>query len=355
MKVAIDAMGGDHAPEAIVEGGVLAADKLDLDEVILVGDRALIEKELAKHHRGQGAQVSIVHTPQAVEMHESPAQALRTKRNSSMSVAMDLMKNGKCDAVVTAGNSGAAMAIGMMKLRKLEGVERPALASVHPTRNGTSVIIDAGGNVDCKPIHLVQFAIMGEIYARVVLGKDRPRVGLLSNGTEDSKGNELTKQVHATLKESGLHYIGYVEGGAISSGMVDVIVCDGFAGNVALKSSEGTAASLMAMLKTEIRNSLWAKVGYFFMRRAQENVKRRIDYAEYGGVPLLGVNGACFICHGHSSSKAIKNAVRVACDYVRRDINRLVSEAMRESHDLKQFSMEKASRMWSQFKKRVRY
>jgi glycerol-3-phosphate acyltransferase PlsX len=348
-------MGGDFAPEAIVEGGVLAANKLDLDEIILVGDQALIEKELAKHHRQRGAHLSIVHTPQAVEMHESPSQVLRKKRNSSMSVAMDLMKDGKCDAVVTAGNSGAAMAIGMLKLRKLEGVERPALASVHPTRNGTSVIIDAGGNVDCKPIHLVQFAIMGEIYARVVLGKHRPRVGLLSNGTEDSKGNELTKMVHATLKESGLHYVGYVEGGDISSGSVDVIVCDGFAGNVALKSSEGTAASLIAMLKTEIHKSLWAKIGYLFMRKAQENINRRIDSSEYGGVPLLGVNGACFICHGHSSSKAIKSAVKAACDYVRRDINRLVYEAMRESQDLKRFSMEKASRMWSQFKKRVRY
>lgn len=355
MKVAIDAMGGDFAPEAIVEGGVLAADKFDVDEIILVGDQALIERELAKHQRRNGAVVSIVHTPQAVEMHESPSRVLRTKRNSSMSVAMDLMKDGKCDAVITAGNSGAAMAIGMMKLRKLEGVERPALASVHPTRNGTSVIIDAGGNVDCKPIHLVQFAIMGEIYARVVLGKHRPRVGLLSNGTEDSKGNELTKQVHATLKESRLHYIGNVEGGDISSGKIDVIVCDGFAGNVALKTSEGIADSLIAMLKAEIHKSLWAKIGYFFMKKAQENVKRRIDYEEYGGVPLLGVNGACFICHGHSSSKAIKNAVRVACEYVRRDINRLVTEAMGESHDLKRFRMERASRMWSQFKKRVRH
>jgi glycerol-3-phosphate acyltransferase PlsX len=352
MKVAVDAMGGDHAPEAIVEGAVLAASHLDLDEVILVGDEVLIDRELAKH-RWSGSNVTVIHTPHAVQMHESPSKALRARLDTSISVAVDLMKDGKCDAVVTAGNSGAAMAISMSKMKKLEGVERPALASIHPTINDVSVMIDAGGNVDCKPIHLVQFAIMGEIYAGFVLGKDRPRVGLLSNGTEESKGNELTKRVHAILKQSGLNYIGYVEGRDIYSGTADVIVCDGFAGNVALKSSEGIAESFIAMLKAEIRKSLWARIGYFFMRKAQEHIKRRVDYSEYGGVPLLGINGTCFICHGHSSPKAVTSAIRAASEYVRKDINRLLIDALRNNQDLKRLGGDNGSRIWTQLREKV--
>jgi glycerol-3-phosphate acyltransferase PlsX len=353
MKVAVDAMGGDHAPQAIVEGALLAAKKLDVDEVILVGDQEAIEREWAKHHLLKGVPASIVHTPHAVPMHESPSRVLRAKHDTSISVAIDLMKDGKCDAVVTAGNSGAAMAISMWKLKKLEGVERPALAGVHPTLNGTSVIIDVGGNVDCKPIHLVQFAIMGEIYARFVLHKEHPLVGLLSNGSEEGKGNELTKKVHAILKKSSLNYIGNVEGRDISSGVVDVIVCDGFVGNVALKSSEGIAESMTAMLRAATRKSLWARIGYFFMRQVQENIKRRIDYSEYGGVPLLGINGICFICHGHSSSKAIKNAIGAASEYARNDINRLLIDALRKSQDLKRLGTEATSRAWAQPKEKI--
>ena len=352
MKVAVDAMGGDHAPQAIVEGATQAAKKVAVDEVILVGDQVSIQRELTKHH-WSGSNVRIVHTPHVVPMHESPSRVLRAKHDTSISVAVDLMKDGACDAVVTAGNSGAAMAISMWKMKKLEGVDRPALASVHPTLTGTSIIIDAGGNVDCKPIHLVQFAIMGEIYARFVLGKERPQVGLLSNGREEGKGNELTKRAHAILKESGLNYIGNVEGRDISSGIVDVIVCDGFVGNVALKSSEGIADSYVAMLRAATRKSLWARIGYFFMRQVQENIKRRIDYAEYGGVPLLGINGACFICHGHSSPKAIKNAVGAASEYVRGDINNLVINALRESHDLKRLGGDTGSRLWTQLKEKM--
>jgi glycerol-3-phosphate acyltransferase PlsX len=355
MKVAVDAMGGDHAPEAIVEGALLAAKKLEIDEVILVGDRLLIEKEMAKHPLLKGIPVAIVHTPHAVPMHESPSRVLRAKHDTSISVAIDLMKDGKCDAVVTAGNSGAAMAISMWKLKKLEGVERPALAGVHPTLNGTSIIIDVGGNVDCKPIHLVQFAIMGEIYARFILHKERPLVGLLSNGSEEGKGNELTKRVHAILKQSSLNYIGNVEGRDISSGIVDVIVCDGFVGNVALKSSEGIAESMTAMLRAATRRSLWARIGYFFMRQVQENIKRRIDYSEYGGVPLLGINGICFICHGHSSPKAIKNAIGAASEYARNNINRLLIKALRESQDLKRFGTETDSRALPKTKEKKRY
>lgn len=352
MKVAIDAMGGDNAPEAIVRGVVSAAKELDLEEVILVGDQQRVEDELGKYRR-EGAKVSIVHAPQVVEMDESPSRALRAKRNSSISVAVDLMKNGKSDAVVTAGNSGAAMAVCMWKLKRLEGVERPALASIHPTGTGVSVLIDAGGNVDCRPIHLVQFAIMGEIYARFILGKARPRVGLLSNGAEDSKGNELTKRTHAILRKSGLHYTGYAEGRDISSGTVDVIVCDGFVGNVALKTSEGVAESFGAMLKKEIRKSLWARIGYLFMKRVLESSKRRFDYSEYGGVPLLGINGTCFVCHGHSSPKAIKNAIRAAGEYVRGDLNRLLIEALRDNQELKMSGGGASSKLWEQIKEKV--
>lgn len=352
MKVAVDAMGGDDAPKVTVEGVVSAAKELDQVEIILVGDQKRLEEELAKC-RWDESKVTIVHTPQVVEMHESPARALRSKRDSSISVAMDLMKDGKSDAVVTAGNSGAALAISMWKLKRLEGVERPALASIHPTFSGISILIDAGGTVDCRPIHLIQFAIMGEIYARFIMAKPHPRVGLLSNGTEDSKGNELAKTVHTILKKSGLNYIGYVEGRDIYSGTVDVIVCDGFVGNVALKSSEGIAESFGAMLRTEIRKSIWARIGYFFMRGALENFRRRVDYSEYGGVPLLGINGTCFICHGHSSPKAIKNAIRAASEYVRRDINHLLIEALRDSQDLKKFGEGATSKIWERIKEKM--
>ncbi len=352
MKVAVDVMGGDNAPEAIVEGAVLAARALRLEEVILVGDKALVEGELAKH-RWEGLNLSVVHAPQVVEMHESPAKALRTKRNSSISVALELVKDGRSDAVVTAGNSGAAMAISMWKLKMLEGVERPALASLLPSSTGVSILIDAGGNVDCKPIHLVQFAIMGEMYARFISAKDRPRVGILSNGREDSKGNELTKRVHAILSKSGLNYIGHVEGRDIYSGTADVIVCDGFVGNVALKSGEGISESFGAMLGREIRKNLWARIGYFFMRGALENFRRRVDYSEYGGVPLLGINGTCFICHGHSSPKAIKNAIRAASAYGRRDINRLLIEALRDSQDLKELGERVAPKIWERIKEKM--
>lgn len=352
MKVAVDAMGGDNAPEAIVEGAVLAAMEVSTEEVILVGDKARVERELAKY-RCEQLPLKVVHAPQVVEMHESPGRALRTKRNSSISVALDLMKEGKSDAVVTAGNSGAAMAISMWRLKTLEGVERPALASLHPTLTGVSILIDAGGNVDCKPIHLVQFAIMGELYARFISNKDHPRVGLLSNGKEDSKGNDLTKRVHAILKKSALNYIGYVEGRDIYSGMADVIVCDGFVGNVALKSSEGIAESFGAMLGREIHRNLWARIGYFFMRKALENFRRRVDYSEYGGVPLLGINGTCFVCHGHSSPKAIKNAIRAASTYRRRDINRFLIEALRDSQELKRLGEGAPATLWERIKEKM--
>jgi glycerol-3-phosphate acyltransferase PlsX len=352
MKVAVDAMGGDHAPEAIVEGSVLAVNHLDLDELIMVGDRARIEDELAKYGCN-GDKVSIVHASEVVEMRDSPSKVLRTKRKSSISVALDLASTGKCDAVVTAGNSGAAMALSMLKLKRLEGVERPALASIHPTLTGASVLIDAGGNVDCKPIHLVQFGIMGDLYAKFILGKDRPRVGLLSNGTEDSKGNEVTRKVHAILRKSELNYVGYVEGRDIYNGTVDVTVCDGFVGNVALKSTEGVSESFAELLRRGIERSLWAKIGYFFMKKTLEDFRRSVDYSEYGGVPLLGTNGVCFICHGHSSPKAIKNAIRAASDYVRRDINRLLTSALQDSEVLTEAAVGTASKWWEQLKERM--
>jgi len=353
MRVAVDAMGGDHAPEAPVGGAVLAARELAPDELVVVGDKEQVERELARLHWG-GSNITVVHAPEVVEMHESPAKALRTKRDSSMSVAIDLVSNGGSDAVVTAGNSGAAMAMSMWKLKRLEGVERPGLASIHPTVAGIAVLIDAGGNVDCKPLHLVQFAIMGEIYARFVLAKDRPRVGVLSNGTEPSKGNELTRKVHAILSKSELNYVGYVEGRDISRGTVDVVVCDGFVGNVALKSSEGISESFDVLLRREIGRSFWTRIGYLLMKRTLENFRRRVDYSEYGGVPLLGLSKACFICHGRSSSKAMKNAVKAAFNYVRKDINQLLMDALGESQELKKTRGSAAVKIWEQIRDKWR-
>jgi len=352
MKVAVDAMGGDHAPEATVEGAVLAAKELALDEVVIVGDQREVERELSKYPR-YGSKLTVAHASDVVEMHASPSKVLRNKKDSSISVALELVKDGRADAVITAGNSGAAMAMSMLKLKRLDGVERPALASIHPTLTGVSILIDAGANVDCRPAHLVQFAIMGEIYARFISGKDRPRVGLLSNGTEDSKGNELAKQTHAILSKGHLNYVGYVEGRDLYNGSVDVIVSDGFVGNVALKSTEGISESFGTMLRREIEGSIWARIGYLFLRRALENFKRKVDYSEYGGVPLLGINGVCFICHGHSSAKAIKNAIRAASEYVLRDINRLLVDALQESQELKRVSGRSASKIWEQIKEKM--
>ncbi|MBI5286603.1 MAG: phosphate acyltransferase PlsX [Deltaproteobacteria bacterium] len=332
MKIAVDAMGGDYAPSVVVEGAVWAARDTGIP-LILVGDRDRVEDELKKHE-WRDLPISIKHASEVVGMDESPTQAIRRKSDSSIKVCFDLVKGGEANAVVSAGNSGAAMAASIFILKRLKGVDRPAIAVTLPTMKDPVVMLDMGGNVDCKPIHLVQFAIMGDVYARYVLKRERPRIGVLSNGEEEGKGNELTRSTHAILKEGSLNYIGYVEGRDIYYGDVDVVVCDGFVGNVALKLSEGLADAISTMFKEAVLSSIPARLGYLLLRKGLMDLKRRIDYSEYGGAPLLGIGGICIISHGASTAKAIKNAIIRASEYARGRVNLHLMEELERNQDI---------------------
>ena len=329
MRVAVDAMGGDHAPTVAVEGAVVAVREFGIP-VTLVGDTSRISAELSQHNT-TGLDIILKNATEVVGMHDSASDAVRKKRDSSIRVCFDLVKSGEADAVVSAGNSGATMAAGMFVLKRLNGIERPAIAQVLPNVQGHTVVLDVGGNVDCKPVHLVQFAIMGEVYARHILGIDNPRVGLLSNGEEDSKGNELTRETNVILKDISFNYTGYVEGRDIFNGGVDVVVCDGFVGNVVLKLSEGLAEAVGTMLREEIKGSFLSKVGYLLARPAFKRFKKKVDYAEYGGAPLLGIDGVGMICHGGSNVKAIKNAIRFAHENVEKKVNQRLAEKLQEN------------------------
>jgi len=328
MTIAIDAMGGDFAPSHPVAGAVLAAREYGA-RLILVGRREAIESELGKH-RASDLPIEIVHASEVVEMHDSPVNAFRRKKDSSIRVAATLVRDGRATGVVSAGNTGAVMTTVKMICGVLEGVERPALCAVVPNLKGPSVWLDVGANIDCKPEHLAQFAVMGHLYAREVLGVAQPRVGLLSIGEEDSKGNEVTREAFRILKEAPLNFIGNVEGRDIFNGKCDVIVCDGFIGNVSLKAVESAAEAIVHFMKEEISKSYLAKMGYVLARPALRNFRKKVDYAEYGGVPLLGVRAAAIICHGGSSVRAIKNAVRVTQEFVRNRVNdRIHDEILR--------------------------
>lgn len=326
MRVAVDAMGGDNAPVIEVEGAVAAAREFGI-QVILVGDSGRLHQELAKHDC-KGLNISVKHASEVIGMHDSASDAVRKKKDSSIRVSFDLVKNGEADAVVSAGNSGATMAIGMFVLKRLNGIERPAIATIFPTLRGKTLVLDVGGNVDCKSVHLVQFAIMGEVYARYIMDVDKPKVGLLSNGEEASKGNELTRETNSILKNASFNYSGYVEGRDIFNGMVDVVVCDGFVGNVVLKLSEGLVEAAATMLKEEIKQSFLSKIGYLLARSAFKNFKKKVDYSEYGGAPLLGIDGVAMICHGGSNAKAVKNAVHFAHDYALKGVNQKMAEKL---------------------------
>jgi glycerol-3-phosphate acyltransferase PlsX len=274
--------------------------------------------------------MEIVHTDEHVEMTESPSTALRRKRGSSVNKAFELVRTGNVQGVVTAGNSGAAMAFAIFTLGRIGLVERPAIATLQPNvAKGTiTVLLDGGGNVDCKPIHLAHFAIMGNAFAKSVLGIDTPRVGLLSNAEEETKGNELTREAHALIKELGLNYLGYVEGNNVHNGHADVVVCDGFVGNIALKITEGVAESLMTFLRENIEKSLKKKIGYLLMKEVFDELAKKTDYSEYGGAPLLGVDGVCVICHGRSNERAIKNAISMAAGFVEKNLNESIRDTM---------------------------
>jgi len=304
-------MGGDRGPEVTVEGAVAAARELG-STVILVGNEAVLRDHLARHDV-RGLAMTVRHAPEAVEMGENPMSALRKKKHSSIRIGLEMVKKGEAEAFVSAGNTGAVMATALVVLGPLPGVERPAIAVVVPTITHQAVLLDVGANVDCKPRHLVQFAIMGNVYARDILGQTRPRVGLLSIGEEESKGNELTREAFKAMEEEhSLNFIGNVEGRDVFSGIADVVVCDGFIGNVALKISEGLVETIFSLLREELKKDLRARVGSFLLVPTFRRFKRRIDSSEYGGAPLLGVNGVCMISHGRSTGKAIRNAIRAA-------------------------------------------
>jgi glycerol-3-phosphate acyltransferase PlsX len=321
VTIAVDAMGGDHAPNAEVEGSIQAARTLGV-KIILVGYQDIVRKELAQHQDIGGLPIEIQHASEHITMEDSAAKAVRTKRDSSIRVAARLVRDGIAQGVVSAGNTGAVMATAKMVQGMLPGVDRPALASAFPTLKGSPVVVvDVGANVDCSPRMLGQFAVMGEIYSRVIFHKPRPRVGLLSIGEEEHKGNELTRTATPLLKSLPIHFIGNVEGGDIFTGETDVIVCDGFVGNVALKVGEGLVDMIYQMLRDSLEATITRKIGYVLSRTAFQEFKKRLDYSEHGGAPLLGIKGVCIITHGRSNANAIKNAIRVAAELADGKIN----------------------------------
>ncbi|MEW6066383.1 phosphate acyltransferase [Desulforamulus profundi] len=311
-RIALDAMGGDHAPMEIVRGARDAAHELGV-HIILVGDQEKIQRELDGD--AAGGLISIVHAPEVVEMDEHPVNAIRKKKNSSIVVATQLVKEGTADAVVSAGSTGAQMASSLFILGRIAGVDRPAISTLLPTARGVVALLDVGANVDCRPQHLKQFAVMGSLYAEKVLGLPNPRVGLLNIGAEETKGNELTLAAYQLLKEAEINFVGNVEGRDLFLGTSDVAICDGFVGNVVLKSAEGLAMSILGMFQQEL-GRLEDILGRERIMHIMSGFKRRMDYAEYGGAPLLGVDGVSVISHGSSRARAIKNAVRVAKETV---------------------------------------
>ncbi|MBI2218743.1 MAG: phosphate acyltransferase PlsX [Candidatus Rokubacteria bacterium] len=327
MKIAVDAMGGDHGPEVVVGGAVTAVRELGAS-VVLVGDGGVIEAELGRLGAQGHPAIEIRHASQVVGMAETPSHALRRKRDSSLRVAAELVRDGKAAAFVTAGNTGAAMAISMFVIGVLRGIDRPAIATVLPNLKRFTVLLDVGANVDPKPWHLFQFAVMGHVYARDILGIENPRVGLLSVGAEEGKGTELTRETYEQLKESSLNFLGNVEGRDIYNGHCDVVVTDGFTGNVALKISESLAEMLGAMIREELMRDVRSKVGAALAQPAFHRFKKRVDYTEMGGAPLLGIDGAAIVCHGASPSKAIRNAVRVASEWAKAGLNEHIKAAL---------------------------
>ena len=339
MKIALDAMGGDHAPQVTVEGAQNAL-KLypDIEQLLLVGDTSAIEAEIAASGLTD-SRVKIVHAPEVVGMEESGAKTLRKKKKSSISVATDLVKTGEADAVVSAGNTGAAVAAATVKLRTLKGVERAGIASAIPNEYGICQILDAGANPEAKANHLITYSVMGAVYAKTVLGVEKPRIGLMSNGEEDEKGTAFTKETFALLKElqaSGrapYEFIGNVEGHDLFETKLDVVLCDGFTGNIILKSCEATAKAMSKWLKLEFKRSPFRILGASMAKGAFKAVKKKSSYEYVGGSPLLGVNGVCIIGHGSSSSLAIQNAIRVAKETVSMKVNPHIEEELAKLND----------------------
>ncbi|PRX27452.1 phosphate:acyl-[acyl carrier protein] acyltransferase [Orenia metallireducens] len=323
MKIIIDAMGGDHAPDEIVKGAVEASQEID-SKLILVGIETEVQKELAKYTYDKD-KIEICHASEVIGMNESPAKALRQKKDSSIVVGSKMLKEGIGDAFVSAGSTGAVMASSLLKTGRIKGIKRPAIATVFPTLEEETLLLDMGANVDSKPEHLVQHALMGQIYAKNLLDKQNPTVGLLSIGEEEKKGNELTIETHKLLKEmDNINFVGNVEGRDIFTGEYDVILCEGFVGNVVLKTTEGLASALFKIIKREITATFLGKIGGLLLKPAFKRVAKKMDYTEYGGAPLLGIDGITIISHGSSNAKAIKNAIKNAEKGIKADLINLI-------------------------------
>jgi glycerol-3-phosphate acyltransferase PlsX len=324
MRIALDAMGGDYAPAVNIEGAIETVNDIEGIDIILVGDESSIKRELdSKKYLPN--RISIKHASQVVGMDESPAVAIRKKRDSSINRAIELVKNGEADGFVSAGHSGVVMATALLLLRTSPGVDRPAIATIMPTLKAPFVLIDAGANLHCKPENLLQFGLMGSAYCRAIFERPEPKVALLSIGEEDTKGNELTKDAFKLLKKADINFTGNIDGKDIFTGIADVVVCDGFTGNVVLKTSEGLADAIVKILKREIAEQSVGRIGYLLMKSALISFKKKTDYDEYGGAPLLGINGTCIISHGRSTAKAIKNALRVAADFSEKKVHEVIA------------------------------
>ncbi|HVS33398.1 MAG TPA: phosphate acyltransferase PlsX [Thermoanaerobaculia bacterium] len=329
-RIALDAMGGDHAPDEIIKGALLALAELPV-LITLVGREEVLRERLQALSSTVPAGIDVVDAREVVEMDDNALAPLRKKRNSSIRVCANLVQEGKADAMVSAGHTGATMTSAYKVLGVIEGVSRPALAAILPSATGHTVLLDVGANVDSKPAHLREFSVMGHFYAQMIFGIAHPRVGLLSIGEEEGKGNELTKETFRVMKETGLNFIGNVEGRDVFNGNADVVVCDGFIGNVVLKASESLGEFVSRTLREEVTRGPMRKVGALLLKSAFDDLKKRMDYSEYGGAPLLGVNGGCIVCHGRSSPKAIKNAIRVARDFA---LNRIDTKIRSKIGDL---------------------
>ncbi|NIR49487.1 phosphate acyltransferase PlsX [candidate division KSB1 bacterium] len=325
MRIAVDAMGGDYAPEAIIHGGVEAArfGKGEY-EVVFVGDESIIKTHLFRHFRIQELPVQTHHAANKIEMGESPTAAVKRKPDASINVAMALHKQGKVDGVVSAGHTGAAMASAFLNLGRIEHVKRPAIGSLIPHGQGTSLLIDVGANLECRPDHLLQFGVMGNIYIKNVYDLASPRVGLLNIGEEETKGDDVVRQAYQLLSQSDLNFVGNVEGRDVMSGLVDVIVCNGFVGNIVLKFAESFNGVYSKTLKRKIGKKVFSNIGAFLLKPTFERLRRIYDYEEYGGAPLLGINGTCVVCHGSSTPKAIKHAVIEAAMMIKRNVNQKI-------------------------------
>ena len=333
MRIALDAMGGDYAPQNTVAGAVMALREYPkITRLFLTGDEQAIKRELSKLGCND-PRVEIVHTTQVVEMSDAAVEAVRRKKDSSVSRAVDLVKNGEAEAIVSAGHTGAAVAATTIKLRTLEGIERPGIASYLPTEKNVCVLIDAGANIDAKPLHLLQYAIMGSVLSKQVLGYPNPEIGLMSIGGEDVKGSEFTKEVFKLLKASSLNFRGNIEGHDLFEHPVEVVLCDGFTGNVVLKTAEATASAVFRWLKHELMKTKFRMLGAWIARNAFRAIRNRTNYESYGGSPLLGVNGICIIAHGSSSPLAIKNAIRVAIEFIEQQVNPRIVEAVKDYNE----------------------